>query len=238
VPPVPQEAIRILALGSDSGSSKLANLLWPPGRVLPEMEVPAPGTAPAPPAPSPFQDIVRDMEALQAKALTAREVVRASFEEVKKRVEARGVTLGETARQIAEGACNQVEQGAAAALALIPRPDRTSTTLGWGWPPWLAVPTSPIFVIQVLLTGEALGVSQQASWLLGDRALRLAPTALVETNGMALLLALGLYDLANDAASLTAKLWAITEPPIVVDYLGFTPSFTDVAAWVTSNWLA
>ena len=75
---------------------------------------------------------------------------------------------------------------------------------------------------------------EQCRGLLGDRSLRLGPVSLLPTNEAAMLLLLGLDEVALAFGELTALLWRVTWPAELVQWLGFQPSFTQSISWIES----
>ena len=106
----------------------------------------------------------------------------------------------------------------------------------WGWPPWMVFPLNFIYLLQVMLNSQGRGVGDQCRGLLGDRSLRLGPVSLLPTNEAAMLLLLGLDDVAIAFGELTALLWRVSWPGELVQWLGFQPDFTQSTSWIESAW--
>lgn len=106
----------------------------------------------------------------------------------------------------------------------------------WGWPPWMVFPLNFIYLLQVMLNSQGRGVGEQCQRLLGDRSLRLGPVSLLPTNEAAMLLLLGLDDVAIAFGELTALLWRVTWPVELASLLGFHPGFRESLSWVARAW--
>ena len=113
---------------------------------------------------------------------------------------------------------------------------QTRASQSWGWRPWLAYVLNPAFALQVFLNNQGAGPAQQASWLIGERSLRLAPMAIMDTNMLFLLYFLfGNRDILTSISRLAADLWA---NPITNGLFEFQPKVNPTYDWVQEYWLA
>jgi hypothetical protein len=238
VGPVSPADARVLTLGLDDGSSHLSNLFLPGSHVA-DAE-PQSQTGGAPPK-SPELAVIHGklgeiFERLRAADAQIDAIVSALSSASPPVIDPR---TAEGMRQIPRllrdrisTMVRELESHAPREAALEPPPAEQP----WGWPPWMVFPLNFIYLLQVMINSQGRGVGDQCRSLLGDRALRLGPVSLLPTNEAAMLLLLGLDEVAIAFGELTALLWRVTRPADLVRWLGFQPDFTASLSWVESAW--
>ncbi|MFS8068281.1 MAG: patatin-like phospholipase family protein [Byssovorax sp.] len=238
VGPVSPADARVLTLGLDDGCSHLSNLFLPGSRVSdaePQSELGG-----APPKSLELAVVHGKLREIFDRLVSAKARIDAivsalssasppvidprtadGMRQITRRLRARMSTM-----------LLELESPTVRGTALEPPPAEQP----WGWPPWMVFPLNFIYLLQVMLNSQGRGVGEQCQRLLGARSLRLGPVSLLPTNEAAMLLLLGLDEVAIAFGELTALLWRVTWPAELASWLGFHPGFRESLSWVESAW--
>jgi hypothetical protein len=118
--------------------------------------------------------------------------------------------------------------------------EQVSTELGstcWGWRQWLIHGSSPLFFYQIITNTEAIETSEQATLLLGERTLRVAPMALLNYGQILFMTFFSEPEVSSviiKVAKLTAALWADPETSRKFE---FTPNVDQTEAFIDTYWM-
>ena len=102
----------------------------------------------------------------------------------------------------------------------------------WGYIPWLLWPKSLIFLLQVYINNQGIGVSRQCAQLMGNSAFRLAPAGQLATNMAFAAILLRWGGLVRRHSELTALLWF----GCGASWPHFSPTVGEFKKWADAHW--
>jgi hypothetical protein len=233
-------AARVLTLGLDDGCSNLSNLFLPGSNVADAEPPPQPESSGAPPKSPELAAVHGKLGEIFDRLLSADARIDAIVSALSSAnppvLDPRTADGMRQIPRLLRARMNtmvlELESPAGRETTLAPPPAEQP----WGWPPWMVFPLNFIYLLQVMLNSQGRGVGDQCQGLLGKRSLRLGPVSLLPTNEAAMLLLLGLDDVAIAFGELTAVLWKVSWPAELVSWLGFRPGFRESLSWVESAW--
>ena len=212
--PVPLEDIVLLSLGSDALTSSLANTIspWEGGEPVPRKL---------------SFDAILQPKPEHAQALAMLE----------KKMAALWKDLETHTKHTPAGATGKAPYGAEPMHAHEVAASPEKGSMSWGWRQWLLYEPSPLFFYQVVTNNQVLDAARQVQLLLGERAFRLAPSALLNYGQILFMTFLGNAEASDTifrVAELTAELWADPESSRAFE---FKPTVDETEAFIDTQWM-